>query len=138
MANEAVCIETPSRFARYTIAAGAVLPVGTLLKLGSDLTAVASDSADDSFIGIVWEIASTAATTHTEITAALDGVWDILSSSGTEGLGIAVALSAANTFAAADAADILNGAIMGYVEEEAGNAEVARVRLTKFGSSGQL
>ncbi len=138
MANEAACIETPSRFARFTIAAGAVLPFGTLVKLSADHTVVASDSADDPFEGIVWERASTATSTHTEITVALDGVWDILSSSGTEAIGIAVAVSAANTFAAADAADILNGAFIGYLEEEAGNAEVARVRLTKFGSSGQL
>ncbi len=138
MANEAVCIETPSRFARFTIAAGAVLPFGTLVKLTGDHTVSASDSADDPFEGIVWERVSTATSTHTEITVALDGVWDILSSSGTEAIGILVAVSAANTFAAADAADILNGAAIGYLEEEAGNAEVARVRLTKFGSSGQL
>ncbi|HEC65233.1 MAG TPA: hypothetical protein ENI23_08065, partial [bacterium] len=66
MANEAVCIETPSRFGRFTIAAGAVLPFGTLMKLTGDNTVSASDSADDPFMGIVWEIASSATTTHTE------------------------------------------------------------------------
>ena len=138
MANEAVCIETPSRFARYKIAAAAVLPVGTLLKFGSDLTVVASDSADDSFAGIVWEIASTATTTFTEITAALDGVWDIKATTATQALGVAVALAGANLTATADAADLLNGALLGYVEEAASNDEVVRTRLTKFGSSGQL
>ena len=138
MANEAVCIETPSRFGRFIIAAGSVLPFGTLVKLTGDHTVSASDSADDPFCGIVWERASTATSTHTEITVALDGVWDILSTAATEARGILVAVSAANTIIAADAADILNGAIVGYLEEEAGNAEVARVRLTKFGSSGKL
>lgn len=138
MANEAICIETPSRFARYTIAAGAVLPFGTLCKIGSDLTVVASDSADDSFAGIVWEIASTTATTHTEITLALDGVWDIKATTATQALGVAVALGGANLTVTADAGDLLNGAFMGFVEEAASNDEVVRTRLTKFGSSGQL
>ena len=138
MANEATCIERPSRFGRFTIAAGSVLPVGTLMKITGDFTVSASDSADDSFAGIVWEIASTATTTFTEITLALDGVWDIKDSGSGATLGTAVALAGANTFATADAADILNGAFIGYIEEEASASEVVRTRLTKFGSSGEL
>ena len=139
MANEAVCIETPSRFARYTIAAGAVLPVGTLVYLSSDPhTVSATSAADQSFAGIVWEIASTAATTFTEITVALDGVWDIKDAGAGSAIGVLVAVGGANLSVTADAADILNGAIIGYVEETQGAAEVCRTRLTKFGSSGQL
>ena len=139
MANEAVCIETPSRFARYTIAAGAVLPVGTLVYLSSDPgTVSATSGADQSFAGIVWEIASSAATTFTEITVALDGVWDIKDSGAGGTLGTLMAVGGANLIVTADAADILNGAIVGYIEETASASEVIRTRLTKFGSSGQL
>lgn len=139
MANEAVCIETPSRFARYTIAAGSVLPVGTIMKLATDPNTIeASDSADDSFAGIVWELASTATTTFTEITVALDGVWDVKATAAGQTIGTLVALGGANLSITADSADILNGAIMGYVEETVSSSEVARLRLTKFGSSGQL
>ncbi len=138
MANEAVCIETPSRFGRFTIAAGAVLPFGTLMKLTGDNTVSASDSADDPFMGIVWEIASTATTTHTEITLALDGVWDIKDGGAGSTRGTLLAVGGANTSVTADAADILNGAVLGYAEETAGSGAVVRTRLTKFGSSGQL
>ena len=138
MANEAVCIETPTRFARYTISAGAVLPFGTLMKLTGDFTVEASDSADDPFVGIVWERASTATSTHTEITLAQDGVWDLKDSSAGATRGTAVAVLGANLIGTADATDILNGAIVGYLEEEAASSEVCRVRLTKFGGSGKL
>lgn len=139
MANEAVCIETPSRFARYTIAAAAVLPFGTLVTLTTDpATVVASSAADESFAGIVWERVSTATSTHTEITVALDGVWDLKATAATQTIGTLVAVGGANTTVTADAADILNGAIVGYVEETVASGEVVRTRLTKFGSSGQL
>ncbi len=139
MTNEAVCIETPSRFGRFTIAAGAVLPVGTLCYLSSDPGVVsATSAADQSFAGIVWEIASTAATTFTEITLALDGVWDIKDSGAGMTLGTLVAVGGANLIITADATDILNGALVGYIEETASASEVVRTRLTKFGSSGKL
>ncbi len=138
MANEAVCIETPSRFGRYTIAAAAVLPFGTLMKLTGDNTVSASDSADDPFEGIVWERVSTATSTHTEITLALDGVWGIKDGGAGSTRGTLLAVGGANTSVTADAADILNGAVLGYGEETAGASDVIRTRITKFGSSGQL
>ena len=139
MANEAVCIETPTRFARYTIAAGAVLPFGTLVYISADPhTVAATSAADQSFAGIVWERASTATSTHTEITVAQDGVWDLKDAGAGQVLGTLVAVGGANLTVTADAADILNGAIVGYVEETAGASEVCRTRLTKFGGSGKL
>ena len=68
---------------------------------------------------------------------ALDGVWDIKATTASIALGVAVALADANLIATADATDLLNGALLGYVEEAAGNDEVVRTRLTKFGSSGE-
>lgn len=139
MADEWVCIETPSRFARRTIAAGAVLPFGTAVVFGSDPnTVVASSAADTSFAGVVWERVSTATSTHTEITVALDGVWDVKDSGAAAAFGVKVAIAGANVVIVADAADLLNGAMLGEYEETVSAAEVARLRLTKFGSSGQL
>ena len=138
MANEAVCIETPSRFARFTIAAAAVLPVGTLVQLSGDNTVSASSAADQVFAGIVWELASTATTTFTQITVALDGVWDILTDAGNDNRGVMVSLAGTNTVGTGDATDLLQGSIVGHLEEASGNATTDRVRLTKFGSSGEL
>lgn len=139
MANEAVCIETPSRFARRNIAAGSVLPVGTLVYFSADPNTVsATSSAGQSFAGIVWEIASTSSTTFTEITVALDGVWDIKDSGAGSTIGSLVAVGGANLSVTATASDLLNGAVIGEVEETVSASEVARTRLTKFGSSGQL
>ena len=138
MANEAVCIETPSKFGRAKIAAAEVLPFGTSVYWSSNNPVSASSSTDQPFAGIVWERVSTATSTHTEITLALDGVWDMLTDAGNDVVGTAVALVGANTVGTADATDFLNGAFVGYLEEAAGNASTDRVRLTKFGSSGKL
>jgi len=139
MANEAICIETPTRFAIKTIAAGAVLPKGTICYLSSDPDTVSATSAvNQSFAGIVWEKASSATTTETRITLALDGVWDIKASGAGQTLGTAVAVGGANLSVTADAADLLNGAFIGFVEETAAASEVVRTRLTKFGGSGKL
>lgn len=138
MTNEAVCIETPSRFARFTIAAAAVLPFGTLVYLSGDHTVSATSAADQAFAGIVWERVSTATSTHTEITVALDGVWDLKGDAGSDNVGVACSVAGANLVGTADATDFLNGAFVGFYEEGAGNGTVDRVRLTKYGSSGQL
>jgi hypothetical protein len=135
MANEAVCIETPKRFARYTCADGTGIAIGTLLYLSGDYTVSATSGADEPFAGIAWE-EKTADDGITEIVVALDGVWDILTDAGSDNVGVLVSIQGANTVGTADAADLLNGAIVGYLEEGAGNAEVCRVRLTKYGSSG--
>ena len=139
MANEAVCIETPNKFARYTIAAGAVLPLGTLVYISADPhTVAATSAADQSFAGIVWGKASTSTDTFTEITVAQDGVWDLKDAGAGMTLGTLCAIGGANLVQTADAADILNGALVGYVEETAAASEVVRVKLTKFGGSGKL
>ena len=139
MANEWVCIERPTRFARRIIAAGAVLPFGTAVYLSGDPNTVAATSTtDQSFAGVVWERVSTATSTHTEITVALDGVWDVKATTATITLGLAVAIGGANLIQTADAADLLNGAFVGVVEETVSTDEVVRTRVTKFGSSGEL
>ncbi|MFA5396803.1 MAG: hypothetical protein WC346_12420 [Methanogenium sp.] len=131
MANEAVCIETPTKFARYTVADGTGIAIGTLLYFSGDCTVSASSAADQSFAGIAWE-EKTASDGITQITAALDGVWDIKATAAANVLGELVAVGGANLIVSADAADILNGAIVGYLEEAQDASEVCRVRLTKF------
>ncbi len=136
MANEAVCIETPTRFATYTIADGTAIAIGTIMYLSSDPhTILASSAADQPFAGIAWE-EKTASDGITRLTCALDGVWDIKATSASNVLGELVAIGGANLIVSADAADLLNGAIIGYLEETQSADEVSRVRLTKFGSSG--
>lgn len=128
MANEAVCIETPTRFARYTVADGTGIAIGTLLKLTDPNTAIASSADNDPFAGIAWE-EKTADDGIVEITAALNGVWDILTDADTDAAGSIVNIVAANTVGLAAAADLLTGSVVGKLLEAAGNAEVARVRV---------
>ena len=127
MANEAVCIETPTEFLRYTIAAGAVIPIGTLLKLTDPNTAAAS-SAADVFAGIAW-VESTATSTETEITAAVNGLWDITNATGAITVGGIVSLSGANLIKQAVEAEMVTGAVVGKALETASSSEVIRVRL---------
>jgi hypothetical protein len=137
MANEAVCIETPTRFARYTCTGA--LTKGTIVYLSADPHIVAASSAaDQPFAGVVWEEVTAAdyANGKTEVTCALDGVWDVTATAAANVLGELVAIGGANLIVSADAADILNGAMIGYLEETQSASEVCRVRLTKFGSSG--
>lgn len=131
MANEAVCIETPTKFVRYTIAAGAVLPVGTILKLSDPNTAAASDGANV-FAGIVYGNASTAATTFTEITAAIDGTWDLKDAGAGITAGGIVSLNGANLVKQAVEAEMVTGAAFGKALETAGAAEVIRVRVGDY------
>lgn len=129
MANEAVCIETPTIFARRTIAAAAVLPFGTIIKLTDPNTAVASSADNDPFGGIVWERVSTATSTHTEITVAMNGVWDLKATTATINIGIPVSVGGANLIRSTVEADTALGNICGQAEEAASNDEVIRVRV---------
>jgi hypothetical protein len=79
MANEAVCYERPTRFARYTVSSAAAIAKGTILKLSTPNTAAAASANDDPVGGIAWmEKVASPADGSTEITAALDGTWGIL------------------------------------------------------------
>jgi len=132
MANEAVCIETPTIFARRVIAAAAVLPFGTITKLNDNNTASASAADNDPFGGIVWERASTATSTHTEITVALDGVWDLKDSGAGGSAGAIVNIGGANTIVDSAAADLLTGSVVGKREMDSAASEVTRIRLVGY------
>ena len=130
MANEAVCIETPTKFARYTVADGTGIAIGTILKLSGDNTAIASSGADV-FAGIAWE-EKTASDGITEITAALDGVWDLTDAGAGITLGGIVSLSGANLVKQAVEAEMVTGAALGKALETASASEVIRVRVGEY------
>jgi len=132
MANEAVCIETPTIFARRVIASAAVLPFGTVMKLTDNNTAEASAADNDVFGGIVWERASTATSTHTEITVAMDGVWGVKDSGAGGSAGAIVNVGGANLVIDSAAADLLTGSVVGKREMDASAGEVTRIRLVGY------
>ena len=76
MADEAVPIETPTRFARVTVADGTAIPLHSLLKLTDPNTGIIHSGDADPFAGIAWE-EKTASDGITEIVVALNGVWDL-------------------------------------------------------------
>jgi len=128
MANEAVCIETPTKFARYTVADGAGIAIGTILKLSDPNTAAASAADNDIFAGIAWE-EKTASDGIVEITAALDGVWDLKDSSAGMAVGDICVIGGANLIRTAIEADLVLGRVVGKVLEEAAASEVVRTRV---------
>ena len=128
MANEAVCIETPTKFARYTVADATGIAIGTLLKVSDPNTAAASTADNEPFAGIAWE-EKTANDGIVEIVAALNGVWDIKATTAAITVGKMVNLGGANLINQAADADFENGSIVGKALETAGNDEVIRVRV---------
>jgi len=128
MANEAVCLETPTKFARYTIADGTGIAKGTILKISADPNTAAASAAADIFAGIAIE-EKVANDGITEISAALDGVWDIKDAGAGITLGGICSLNGANLIKQATEAEMVTGAAFGKVLETAAAAEVVRVRL---------
>ena len=132
MADEATCIETPTRFARYTVADGTGIPIGTMLKLTDPNTAIAHSGDGDAFAGIAWEEKS-ASDGITEITAALNGVWDLTDGGGGSAVGELLSLDGtANEVRLAVEADIITGSVVGKALETAGANEVFRVRVGEW------
>jgi hypothetical protein len=135
MANEAVIIEllgSPKGHpVRFTCADGATIEKGTFLELDDPRTVAANGNDNAPFVGFAAaeKVASDGATT---ITAYTYGIFDILTDAGTDNAGALLANSGtANTAQTADAADLLQGSVIGMVLEDAGNAEVAAVWVNK-------
>ncbi len=128
MANEAVCIETPTEFARRTIADATAVPIGTIMKLNDPNTVVVSAADNDPFGGIAWE-EKTLSDGLTEITCAMNGVWDITSTNAAITAGAIVNIGGANLVSASAAADLLTGSVVGKAEETCAATEVIRVRV---------
>lgn len=126
MANEAVCIETPTKFRRYTVADGAGIAIGTLLKLTDPNTAAATSADNDPFAGIAWE-EKTASDGIVEITAAVNGTWDIVCTNAAITAGAFVSVGGANLVATMAEADFPTGAFVGKAQETSAGTETIRV-----------
>lgn len=126
MANEATMIEMPTRFARYTVADGTAIPFGTLLKLTTPCTAIATSADNDPVCGIAWE-EKTASNGITEITVAQDGKWNMYGGAAIT-VGERLSCGGANTVTKVAAADLLFSNV-GYAETTTAGAGTVVVRV---------
>jgi hypothetical protein len=131
MANEAVCIETPTEFRRYTVADAGAIALGTILKLSDPNTAAASSADNDVFAGIAWE-EKTANDGITEITAAVNGIWDVTTTNAGITVGGWVSVGGANLIRAAAEADTITGELVGKALETCAGTEVIRVAVGRL------
>ena len=111
-----VCLQTPTRFRRYTVADGTGIPKGTILKLSTPMTAAAASADNDIVAGIAWE-EKVASDGITEITAALDGVWGMLTSNAAISVGQDVTINAANEIKVYTTLDGEKGYVLGKALE---------------------
>ena len=135
MANEAVIIELLGNAGdpiSCTCADGTGIAKGTLLQLTDARVASAHSAADEGIIGIaaMEKVASDGSTTISvytnlivDITAAAGGVTAVGH--------LCAASATANMIQAADAADILQGSVVGMCLEAQANDEVGAVRILK-------
>ncbi len=130
MANEAVCIETPTIFERKTIATGTLIPFGSLMELTTPNT-VAISNGDDVFGGIAWQTIL-AADSFTEIVVAKNGTWDIKDSGAGMAVGNICSVNGVNLVKTLIEADVVLGKAVGKVQETAGASDVVRVKVGTF------
>jgi hypothetical protein len=114
MAAIAVCYETPTRFARYTVSSSASIPKGSLLAVTSPNTATLSLADNDVAGGVAW-MEKDSSDASTEIVAALDGVWGVYSSTaaGPITCGYDVVLKGVNTIGPYTTLDDEKGYVLG-------------------------
>lgn len=131
MANEAVCIETPTIFERKIIATGTAIPFGSVMQLSSDPNTVTISDGDNVFGGIAWEtILST--DSKTEIVVAMNGIWDIKDSGAGMALGNICSVNGVNLVKTLLEADVVLGKAVGKVQETAAASEVVRVAVGSY------
>jgi len=132
MADEAICIELPTKIVRRTVADGVAIPKGTLLELDAGTNLASPSSADNDFFGGIAVEEKVANDGITEIGAAIDGVWGIDATAAAIVNGKMVNLAGANQINAAVDADFENGSIVGRAEQSTAGSEYIRVRLLGF------
>ncbi len=108
----ATCIETPTRFARRTVADNTGIAIGTILKLTDGNVAIISSGDTDAFAGIAWE-EKTASDGITEITVAMNGRWNVTTTGANFTVGQIGNIGAENAVVLADAAAIIAGSTVG-------------------------
>lgn len=108
----AICIETPTRFARRTIADTPAIPLHTIMKLTDGNVAIATSGAD-ACAGIAWE-EKTDVDGILEMVVALNGRWKIVSNGSNHAVGELVMVTGANEVGTADSAGHLAGKGVGF------------------------
>ena len=131
MANEAVCIIAPQKFATVTIAAGATIPKGTLIAVTDPNTGAASSADNDVFGGIAME-ESTSASTATTMPVALDGTWALMATAAAITVGQDVTIGGANTVKIYTTLDDEKGYVVGKALETTAGSETIMVRLKGY------
>ena len=131
MANEAVCIETPTIFERKVIADGVAIPFGSIMNLSSDPNTVTISSGVDVFGGIMW-VAKTASDGIVEATVAMNGTWDIKDAGAGMAQGDICQLNGVNLVRTIIEADVVLGKGVGKVQETASASEVVRVKVGTY------
>jgi hypothetical protein len=129
MANEAVIIELLGNGGdpvRFTVADGATIEKGTLLKLTDPRTGIATSADNDPFCGIAAaeKVASDGSVT---LAAYTKGIFDLKDSGSGITAGATVNVGGANLVIASAAADLLTGSVVGRALETASAAEVVAV-----------
>ena len=125
----AVCYETPTKFARYIVAEATTIPKGTILKLTTPNTAIATGADNDPIAGIAW-MEKVGGDGSTEIVAALDGVWGCTTSAAGITVGNQVGMNGANEIKVYTTLDDEKGYVLGRALETIGaSATVIKVRV---------
>ncbi len=125
----ATCVELPRIIVRRTILDNAAIPLGTTMKFSGDNTAAASTSDGDAFAGITTE-EKTANDGITNLGMALDGAWDMDTTSAAIPVGAMVSLGGNQEIAiSVGTADLVDGSQCGRAETTRDGNDRIRVRL---------
>lgn len=130
MANEATLVlRLQDRFPQCKIAAGAVIPKGTVLKLADANLGAASSADGDIFLGIALS-ESDATTADTTMTYASKGIYDMKLTAVGVSAGDPLKIAGANLVALADDATAAGlKEIVGIALQDGAASEVIEVRL---------
>ena len=116
---------------RFAVQDAVAIEKGSLLELDADRRVIVATTDNAPFVGIAAaeKVANDGALT---ISAYTDGIFDILSDSGTDVRGSLMAVSAAdNVIQTADATDLLQGSYVGHYLEAGSNAGTEAVRVNR-------
>ncbi len=133
MANEAVIIElfNGGKPMKYTVQDAVPIPKGSLLIMDADRRVIVAATDNAPFVGVA-AFEKVASDGTTEITAYQDGIFDMVSDSGTDIRGSLVAVSGtANIIQTGDATDLIQWSEVGHYLEAGTNAGTEAVRVNK-------
>ncbi len=133
MANEAVIIElfNGGRPIRFAVQDATAITKDSLLELDAPRRVIVNTNADKPFVGIA-AMEKVASDGSLSISAWTDGIFDIVSDSGTDAAGAMMALSATdNVVQTADATDWLQGSYVGHYLEAGTNAGTEAIRVNR-------